>query len=474
MTPSRAEVDAFREAIGRRMGLRFDDDRLPQLQDVLGARVLATRAANVEEYLRALSDREIAELMRTLSVSETYFLRNAPHFRAVEELLRARAGRAIRMLSVGCSSGEEPYSLAIVAREILSESEVAQVSIVALDLNPDSLERARAGRYTEWSLRETPLAVARRWFDNDGRHFLLRAAIKSMVRFELQNFANPSPELFRAESYDVVFCRNVIMYLTPAVQTALVGQIARALVPGGLLFLGHAENLRGISSEFHLRHSHEAFFYERKVDTTPRAPEADGISWYEAIARSSNRIEELSRAKPERRAVQSTPAPALDALQAARALMEAERYQDALGALAGGTSDHPDALLLRAALLATTGESAAAERVCAELLEIDDLSSGAHYVMALCREHAGDKSGAREHHLLASYLDASFAMPHLHVGILARRAGDLVTARRELELALALLAKEDTARILLFGGGFGREGLMQLCKLELASCGGAS
>jgi chemotaxis protein methyltransferase CheR len=407
-------------------------------------------------------------------VSETYFLRYAPHFRAVEELVRARAGRPIRMLSAGCSSGEEPYSLAIAAREMLSESEVAQVSIVALDLNPDALERARTARYSEWSLRETPLSTARRWFVPDGRHFLLRDAIKSMVRFELENLAQPSPETFRPESYDVVFCRNVLMYLTPAVQTTLVAQIARALAPGGLLFLGHAENLRGISNEFHLRHSHEAFFYERKADAAPHPIEHGDVSWYEAIARSSHRIEELSRAKPERRAAPSSASPPIDPLQAARSLMQAERYLDALDTLADGTSDRPDALLLRAALLATTGDSAAAERACGELLAIDELNAGAHYVMALCREHAGDKSGAREHDLLASYLDPSFAMPHLHVGILARRAGDLVTARRALELALALLAKEDAARIVLFGGGFGRDGLMQLCRLELASCGGES
>jgi chemotaxis protein methyltransferase CheR len=92
--------------------------------------------------------------------------------------------------------------------------------------------------------------------------------------------------------------------------------------------------------------------------------------------------------------------------------------------------------------------------------------------MALCREHAGDSTGAIEHGQTAIYLDAGFAMPHLHLGIMAKRSGDAATAQRELGQALILLAREDASRILLFGGGFSRDTLLQLCRTELHAAGG--
>jgi chemotaxis protein methyltransferase CheR len=110
---------------------------------------------------------------------------------------------------------------------------------------------------------------------------------------------------------------------------------------------------------------------------------------------------------------------------------------------------------------------AEAEAMCGEILRKDELSAGAHYLMALCREHAGDRRAALQHDQAAIYLDAEFAMPHLHVGLLARRSHDREGARSELGRALTLLAREDAARILLFGGGFTREALVALCRSEL-------
>ena len=105
---------------------------------------------------------------------------------------------------------------------------------------------------------------------------------------------------------------------------------------------------------------------------------------------------------------------------------------------------------------------------------IDELNAGAHYVLALCREHSGDGSAAAEHDRVAAYLDPGFAMPRLHLGLMARRAGDREAARRELTQALFLLEREDAARLLLFGGGFNREALVALCDLALRESGGKS
>jgi chemotaxis protein methyltransferase CheR len=103
---------------------------------------------------------------------------------------------------------------------------------------------------------------------------------------------------------------------------------------------------------------------------------------------------------------------------------------------------------------------------------MDDLNAGAHHLIALCREHAGDLEGALEQDRAAEYLDPDFAMPRLHVGRMARRKNDLALARRELAQALVLLEREDAKRVLLFGGGFERAALIRLCRAELDACGG--
>ncbi len=118
------------------------------------------------------------------------------------------------------------------------------------------------------------------------------------------------------------------------------------------------------------------------------------------------------------------------------------------------------------------GQLSGAEDACRRLLELDELNAGAHYVLALCRESAGDERGAADHDQVAAYLDPAFAMPRLHLGLLARRAGDRDAARRELAQALALLEREDPSRLLLFGGGFNRAALLALGRAELHACGG--
>jgi chemotaxis protein methyltransferase CheR len=121
------------------------------------------------------------------------------------------------------------------------------------------------------------------------------------------------------------------------------------------------------------------------------------------------------------------------------------------------------------------GLLADAEGMCGHILSSDELNAGAHYLMALCREHAGDRAAAVEHDRAAAYLDAGFAMPHLHLGLLVRRTGDVERARSELGRALVLLTNEEPSRILLFGGGFSREALVALCRSELqAARGGGS
>lgn len=498
--PTPESVERFREVLARRFGLHFEEFKLNLVVDVLERRSgeqAMTPARYVASLEGANGSKEWRELARELTVGETYFFRNIEQFHALREAVlpaRIRARGPVRRLSlasIGCSSGEEPYTMAMVLRQSLPPASGWSVSITAVDVNPDAIEKARSGRYSEWSLRGTPAEMRDRWFRREGRSLVVDENVRRMVTFEERNVV-ADQSFWSNSSFDVVFCRNMLMYLAPGMAQGVVARIAGALLPGGFFFLGHAETLRGLSREFHLRHTHDTFYYQKRLENEPvteavpewNAPSVplaeifdSADSWVDTISRSAERIRSLTEGRVHSGTPPgATPAGRFD-LAPAFALLRDERYEEALALLEGlpaAASRNSDVLVLRAVLLAHRGRLTEAESVCRELLAVDELSAGAHYLMALCREGARDREGAIDHDQTAAYLDPTFAAPRLHLGLLARKSGDRGTARRDLTQALMLLEREDTSRLLLFGGGFSRQALIDLCRAELLACGGTA
>jgi len=512
----RADIEQFRGIVMRCLGLHYEDGKLDYLAGVLRQRMTSIGSSRFDSYVKRLttspsSSEEIRALAEELTVNETFFFRNADNLRAFTEAVlpdrvRTKAGeKRLRILSAGCASGEEPYSLAILVREALPDLAAWDVKIIGIDVNPGMLTKARQARYSHWSFRATPENLKRRYFRVEGRDFVLAPEIQRMVTFEERNLVDEDLRYWQSLACDVVFCRNVLMYFTLDKARDVVGRISQALLPSGFLFVGHAETLRGLTQEFHLCHTHDTFYYRRRdvgdpvvaekvwsgaaidrvEDPLPAVVDSTG-SWVDAIQRASERIATLANGRSHTldqaarhialtdRTASTVSAPTWDLGLVFDAVRQ-ERFSDALALISSlppDSQENPDAVLLHAALLTNNSRLDEAERVCKRLLGLDDLNAGAHYLMALCREHASDSAGAIEHDQTAIYLDADFAMPHLHLGIMAKRSGDITTAQRELGQALILLAREDTSRLLLFGGGFSRETLLQLCRTELRAIGG--
>jgi chemotaxis protein methyltransferase CheR len=503
-----ADIEGFRALVTRKLGLFFDDTKADFLADVLRMRMERTSCSHFAEYERHVAplnchDAEIRALAETMTIGETYFFRYADHFKALAEIalpacVKAREAegvRALRILSAGCSSGEEAYSIAILIREMFPELAAWNVSILGLDINPAAIEKATNARYSQWSLRETSDERATAHFEPAGKQLRVRESIRRGVRFEQRNLADEDNLFWEAGAFDVVMCRNVTIYFPLDVTRCVVGRISRALRPEGFLFLGHAETLRGISTAFHLRHTHDTFYYQRReaVDETD-----DLLATMQCVARTAGRAAsaDIWAGRPtevappmatEPRAADAAPpvarpsssvlpteapasAPALELLRRER-FVEGKEF---LRGLPPGSATDPDAQLLLAVLHANSGEIVEAEKIARQLLAADELNTGAHYLIALCREHAGDRDGAVRHNEAATYLDPLFAMPHLRLGLIAKRAAESETARRELATALPLFSREDPARILLFGGGFTREALIEFCRAELRACGGSA
>jgi chemotaxis protein methyltransferase CheR len=489
MTLTGDELARFAAVIAAQLGLRVDLERSREL--------IERRAAHHREPIATYLERvaadpaERAALAGELTVGETYFLRHVEQCHAFADIVRDRlAYGPLRVLSAGCSSGEEPYTLAILLRE---HHPGARFAIHAIDLNPAAIARARAGRYSRWSLRATPPAFEQRWFQHDGDAIVVAPEIRAAVTFEQANLLEDSRVV--AGRWDVVFCRNVMMYFTEEQADAAIGRIARGLAPDGYLFLGHAETLRG-RPEFELRHTHGTFYYQRSsvpgTTSTRRSesrPEPAPIAtvldagWPDDIREATRRVHAMVDCALDQVAIGPAPVvvAALDGSRAApelgpiHDLVAQERFGEALERLDHIRATSPgnlDVALLRAAVLTHSGRLADARPACAELLAIDPVNAGANYLLALCCDSTGATAEAAQLARLAAELDPSFAMPHLHLGLLARRGGEREIASRELTRAIALLEREAPSRLALYGGGFSRQTLLGMCRAELAAIGG--
>jgi chemotaxis protein methyltransferase CheR len=483
------DAERFRAFVARWLGFELDDEKLWSLTDILRRRI-REKGCSAQSYLAGLESAhpfsdELRALAHELTINETSFFRNADQMTAFaqvalpERLAAQSAGRRLRILSAGCASGEEAYSLAMIIHNT-PQAAGYDVSITGIDADTAVLKKAAVARYSAWSLRQTPAPYRADFFRSEKQEFVLSGAIRNRVTFEERNLVLDDPSFWAPGSFDIVFCRNVIMYFTQAVARAVIARIAASLAPSGFLFLGVAETLRDLSDDFDLRHTNGTFYYQRRdgVRLEKRdVPAADAVpcpDFVEIIDGSTRRIQSLSAASDARTTGNGTKGKPVD-LDPIIELFRCERAPEALALLnelPASVRQDSQVLLLTAILLTQGGDLAEAERVCAELLLRDTQNSGAHYLMALCKESAGDHAAAVKCDRMAIRLDPAFAMPHLHMGLLARRTGDWAAARRELAKAATLIQCEDSSRLMLFGGGFNREALSGLCRAQLHACGG--
>lgn len=417
------------------------------------------------------SDPELRTLAERLTVGETYFFRHQVQLEALVERVLPwvqREGRPARVLCAGCSTGEEPYSVAILGRES-PRVDAERLFITGVDLNPRAIARARWAHYAPWALRSTPEPLRERWFlPLPAGGFALRPDLRDSVVFEERNLLEGS-HFWAPASFDVILCRNVLIYFSPETARRVIARLEQALTPGGFLFLGPAEHLRGLSEGFEVRQEGDAFYFQR--GRAPRATPRPGT--LTPVPRATPvplpRPTPLGGTLPRPSEASRMP----EGTARAWHLFEEERYADARSWLEGlpeSEREQPVMQLLRAALQLQAGRFQEAELLSEVLVERGVQSAGAHYLLGLCREQAGDGANARARYERAVHLEPTFALGHLRLGMLARRDGTQMTARVALRLALTLLAHEQPVHLALFGGGFGRHGLMQVCQRELLAC----
>jgi chemotaxis protein methyltransferase CheR len=283
------ELKLLQTLVYQECGMFFDERRVHFLQDRLQRRLKTCGLDSFYSYYRLLTSREgkaeLAALLENLTVNETSFFRNKPqldlfHKGTLEDILHKKQQRrdfSLRVWSAGCSTGQEPYTLAMIICDALAYYYLRnplpfempspkplipppwKVEILASDINYSVLRAAQEGSYSENNMEPVDYAYRLRYFDKSGDRYLMKKQVKELVHFDFHNLKTE----FLPQRNDVIFCRNVMIYFDEAEQKRLINKFYRCLNAEGYLFVGHAESLFGLSDKFKMIHMNNGTAYQR-------------------------------------------------------------------------------------------------------------------------------------------------------------------------------------------------------------------
>ena len=442
-----ADFTAVRDYLRDQAGLEFDAARRAGLAAVVADRLRSSGAPSVPAYLSSLTGEsgahERQRLLDAVTVQETHFFRNPPQMevlrrRVLPELLRRAAGRdrPLTIWSAGCSTGEEPYTLAMLLLELApGVGGRAPARVVGTDVSADALRAAGRATYTGRSLDAMPALVRDRWMERrPGGSLGVRDEVRRLVDLRLHNLvSDPAP--FAAGEVDLVVCRNVTIYFGRDTTRLLMGRFHDVLAEGGYLLLGHSETLWQVSDAFTLVPVGDAFVYRRTHQTRRRA------------------VPRLARKRRGASPVPTQPT-------SARALAPIPRAA-AHPVVSAGQPSAVDAAL--AALAA--GDYPSAARHAQAALEADALLPTAYVALGQARTALGQDAGAVDPLRKAVYLDPAAGHAHFLLAGALARLGQHQAAAVSYRAAAQALAKMPPNAVadLLDGRDVGE--LTALCRL---------
>jgi len=424
------------------MGLHFPHERWSDLQR--GMEGAATEfgfedmQACTDWLLSApLTKAQLQTLASHLTIGETYFFREKQTFevlahRVLPDLIHSRRGREqrLRLWSAGCCTGEEAYSLAILLRQLMPDLADWQVTILATDINPHFLRKAVAGSYGEWSFRDAPAGFQELYFhrNRDGR-YVVAPEIKSMVTIEHLNLVDdiyPSLATY-TNAMDLIFCRNVLMYFTPAQTLKVIGRLHHALLDGGWLAVSPSEASQALFSQFATRNFPGVILYQK---SEAEVGSASRLAGQPAVSPISNRPSAEPGWNAEPAGHPTGCSAALDATPACAVATAGRQQTESLRCItpspepptpmAPMPAPEQPVFSLLARTLANQGKLAEALTWCDRWIAADKLDDAGHYLRAVVLLEQGDPEQARRSLQRAVYLHPDFVLAHFALGNLAR------------------------------------------------------
>lgn len=472
------------EALGRLVdlvrsfsGLEFPGNRRQGLERAVAGALTTHDLGGIRDLVRLLAApsrrADLEAFTASLTIGETHFFRNAPQLEAIRaavlpQLIAARgAERRLRIWSAGCSTGEEAYSLAMLVDALLPRRDGWDVLILATDINKAALDRARRGVYGEWSFRQVPEDVKRRYFARHDREYHLSDEIRDMVTFAYLNLVEESypSSTSNTRAMDLILCRNVLIYFSEATINAVVGRLNEALAPGGWLVPGHAEAPMPVFRQLlAARDFPGTILYQRDASPAQVAP----------VRRSDPTASAPPRPAP-------SPVPTAPTVAAVRDAVPDEPIGDAVARWRAGGPDDALRMLqdladrdpsdarplhVAAKILASNLRLEPAEHIARLALQREPLAPPIHYLHGLILRELGRDGDALEALRRCVYLDPGFALGRYALASLLAANGQPVRADRELATTIELVRDRPPDEQIGDGDGVTYGRLLELAEVQ--------
>jgi chemotaxis protein methyltransferase CheR len=270
------QVQRFCEFLYRRTGMSFTESKRYFIDRRLEDRIAATGSSSFQEYfslLRTDADQEIEHLINSFTVNETYFYREDHQLRCMTASLldaivrQKKPGATLRIWSIPCSTGEEPYSIALWLMENWPQVDSYNIEIVGSDIDTRALKAATEGVYGDRALMRLSRDIISRYFSPvAGGYYQIDEGLRNSIEFTPANLIDPQ-DMKHYRDFDLIFCRNVLIYFDDASRRLAAENLYDCLQPGGYICLGHSESMSRISPLFRVSRFPDAIVYQK--------PEAD-------------------------------------------------------------------------------------------------------------------------------------------------------------------------------------------------------
>ena len=475
-----ADLRRFENLIREHSGLNMREQEAPLLRKTLAARMQASRLTVADRYLdwlasnNAAAQEEWKRLFVLLTNQESYFFRDKGQLAVIRDhvlpqlIERKRATRTLRLWSAGCSTGEEPYSLAMMLEDVLPFQDGWRILILGTDLSEAAVERARTGVYGAWSFRAQDAEIQRRFFHARGNKWEVQPRLRHSVTFASGNLLDDAFPARAGELHDMdlIVCRNVFIYFSRDAVSRVLRKFSATLQPEGYLVTGHAELHDVALGDLQAHTFPQTVVYQHRRAASPLPSIAPTSPQSTLSARptlsfpptSLNPPKPIARsARPtlimEKPALDSTPPaptpPAAAAIDAARALLKSGRYaaaREQLQSLLEREPRHLEALCLAAQAAANAGHLTEAEALCRRAIEASSFASLPYHLLARIEAEYGHHQEAKALLKKVIYLQPNSVASFLELSALYAGEGDRARAAQMQRAALAALdgLKDDT------------------------------
>ncbi len=418
----------------------------------------------------------IDTLIGYLTIGETYFLRDKNLFQILgDQIIRGliqhprKNNNKINIWSAGCSSGEEPYSIAILIDQLFPQLNGWNIAILGTDINPDSIKKAKKGIYTHWSFRETPKKIIQNYFTQTAdNNFEIAPHIKARVKFSQINLMEKDYVLYPAidGAVDVILCRNVLMYFNDQNRNIAIQNLTKFLTEDGWLITTPAESGFIKSPELSPVKFPNAIYHKKGISR-----KEDSRPFVSRIKSSTKKITDylkpIAHPKIKPLARRTTDLPPSDKLDYDIYLMavrdyESGAYAQTIEKLSNLLSEEinnnaflmkTDSMILLSKSHANLGAVEKARYWCEKAIDSEKLNPEIYYLLSTILQASGDIKASIRSLKQALYLDPDFIMAHFTMGLLLQQENKLYESHKSMTNALSLLELKDPDEVLTFSDG---------------------